>query len=129
MKVRSYNHSSENEIIDDIIWSSFTPLAKLANLGTLQSLEVPLLLSPELTCPDNINSMFNHFFKQLRNGVNRRKQLILCDMIKLLLPLIVIKNDREPPEYILNKAERLVNQNEDISGSVLASEFIQYRVN
>ena len=73
--------------------------------------------------------MFNHFFKQLRNGVNRRKQLILCDMIKLLLPLIVIKNDREPPEYILNKAERLVNQNEDISGSVLASEFIQYRVN
>ena len=113
-------------ITENIVWSHFSSLAKLANLSNLQSLEVKLLLSPELTVPDNINSMFNHFFKQLSPSVNRQKQRIVADLIKLLLPLIVVKDDKEPPEFILNKTQKLVNQDDDISCSVLSSKYFKY---
>ena len=116
------NNFSDSVITENIVWSHFSSLAKLANLSNLQSLEVKLLLSPELTVPDNINSMYNHFFKQLSPNVNRQKQRIVADLIKLLLPLIVVKDDKEPPEFILSKTQKLVNQDDDISCSVLSSK-------
>ena len=84
---------------------------------------VPLLLSPELKCADHVNSMFNHFIGAIKPHVNRHRQRIAADLIKLLLPLIVVKEDKEPSSFILTKAERLINQTDDIACAVLAGKF------
>ena len=107
------------------MWRDFSALAELANLATMQTLEnVPLLLSPELKCADHVNSMFNHFFAAIKPSANRNKQRVAADMIKLLLPLVVVQEDKEPSGFILTKAERLINQKEDVSCAVFAGMFL-----
>ena len=58
----------EDELLENLTWMNIYDVTAFIGLDSLLKMEVPLSLSLDLKCPDNVNSLFNHFYKNLKSS-------------------------------------------------------------
>ena len=58
----------EDELLENLTWMNIYDVTAFIGLDCLLKMEVPLSLSLDLKCPDNVNSLFNHFYKNLKSS-------------------------------------------------------------
>jgi hypothetical protein len=109
----------EDELLENLTWMNIYDVTAFIGLDCLLKMEVPLSLSLDLKCPDNVNSLFNHFYKNLKSS-SQINATISTGFIKMLLSQIVEKDGKEPPVYILNQTEKLLSNENQIHSAVLA---------
>ena len=58
----------EDELLENLTWMNIYDVTAFIGLDSLLKMEVPLSLSLDLKCSDNVNSLFNHFYKNLKSS-------------------------------------------------------------
>ena len=58
----------DDELLENLTWMNIYDVTAFIGLDSLLKMEVPLSLSLDLKCPDNVNSLFNHFYKNLKSS-------------------------------------------------------------